>query len=770
MRDKVKTGLLINKSADSNTSEAGVPPVQPLETDARMTELSSLLTSLDEAAQADSRSNSKAHHQHQNRMAQSRLGVASSLFTALQARHPATADHCLRVALGCSSWMLSLDLPDEARDLIEIAALLHDVGKIGVRDHVLSKPGKLAGEEVLQMEQHREFGQQILAGCCPSDELLSIVRYAPAWYNGTKHGFDRSGDDLPFGSRMISIVDAFDSMTTDHIYRRALSRERAVAELFEFAGSQFDPQFVTAFCSLISSNQVDFGGKLAHRWLHDIKAASANQIWGLGQSQSSPAVSTRGLGDEFPLHLLENMHDGVLFVDAQLKITLWNRAAERLTGIAPPSILQRQWVPELVEMRDERGKAIGEENCPVFEAMRSGSQTLRRLKIRGRNRTKAAIDIQVSPLLGPDGAARGAAVVLHDASSKITLEERVQSLYVKATRDALTKCANRAEFDRVLPLFVATHLEQSVPCSMIMCDIDHFKGINDTFGHQAGDEALTCFGSLLRRHARAGDLVARYGGEEFVLLCADCDNATATRRAETLRMNVAEQPQRVLSNRCITASFGVTEVQPGDNPETFLRRADRALLQAKDNGRNMVVQLGVGIGEEVAAKPQSSWLEWFAGRPADQVLRKELVTVVPLALAAEKLRGFVADHSAEILSIEENTVHLKIDEQHAPLMRRWSDRPVPFLIELTFNETLELKEADGDSPPPRMSVRVLIRPKRQRDRRRRDVHARARKLLASLKSYLMAQEPDGVTEHPMQAANENLLLTTKEVLSNSLRN
>ena len=545
------------------------------------------------------------------------------------------------------------------------------------------------------MEQHQQLGQQILSGCCPSDELLEIVRFAPAWYNGGKHGFDRSRDDLPFGSRMISIVDAFDAMTTDHIYRRAMSRERAIAELFEFAGSQFDPALVKGFCDLISNNQVHFGGQVARRWLHDIKAASANQVWGLGQSQNSPAVAGEGLGDEFRFHLLENMHDGVLFVDAQLKITLWNRAAERLTGIAPSSILQQQWAPELVDMRDERSKAIGEDKCPVVEAMRSGSQTLRRLKIRGRNRTKVAIDIQVSPLLGPDGATRGATVVLHDASSQITLEERVQSLYEKATRDLLTKCANRAEFDRVLPLFVATHLEQGVPCSMIMCDIDHFKGINDTFGHQAGDEALTCFGSLMRRHARAGDLVARYGGEEFVLLCADCDNATATRRAETLRKKLAEQPQKPLSNRCITASFGVTEVQPGDKPETFLRRADRALLQAKDNGRNIVVQLGTGIGEEESAKSRPSWLRWFAGRPGEQVLERELVTAVPLAIAAEKLRGFVADHSAEIMSIDENKVHLKIDEQHAPLMRRWSDRPVPFLIELTFNEAIGLDEIDS---------------------------------------------------------------------------
>ncbi len=755
----------MDNPADRNTSSA-VLPEESLRPDAQMTELSSLLTSLDEAAQADSLSHSPEHQQHQNRMAQARLGVAGSLFTALQAKHSATADHCLRVALGCSSWTMALDMSEATRDMIEIAALLHDVGKIGVPDHLLSKPGKLAGEEVLQMEQHQLLGRQILGGCCPSEDLLEIVSYAPAWYNGSKHGFEVSGKKLPLGSRMIAIVDAFDAMTTDHIYRRAMPRERAMAELFEFAGSQFDPELVEEFCHLISNNRVQFSGQVARRWLHDITPAGANQLWGPGKSQQS---QLRPEGDraveEFGLHLLESMHDGVVFVDSQLKITHWNRSAERLTGIAPSSVRQKQWVPSLIAMRDERGKAVSDEGCPVVEAMRSGTQLLRRLKISGRTRGKVvSIDLHVSPLLGPDGSPRGATVVLHDASSRTTLEERVQTLYEKATRDPLTKCANRAEFDRVFPLFVATHLEQGVPCSMIMCDIDHFKRINDTFGHQAGDEALTCFGALLRRHARAGDLVARYGGEEFVLLCADCDNATATRRAETLRKKLAEQPQKSLNGRKITASFGVTEVQPGDKPETFLRRADRALLQAKDNGRNIVVQLGTGIGDEVATKQGPAWLRWFSARPGHQLLARELLTVVPLSVAAEKLRGFVADHSAEIASIDGNRVCLKIDEQHAPMMRRWSDRPVPFLIELTFNEICSQAE-EGDRST-RTSIRVAIRPKRQRDRRRRDVDERAGKFLASLKSYLMAHERSVLTpELPPLEEGEGFLSSTKQVLS-----
>ena len=122
--------------------------------------------------------------------------------------------------------------------------------------------------------------------------------------------------------------------------------------------------------------------------------------------------------------------------------------------------------------------------------------------------------------------------------------------------------------------------------------------MNDTHGHPAGDQALLEFARVLSAHSRDGDLVARYGGEEFLLLTVDCDNATATRRAEAVRTSLEQHQLSSLGNECITASFGVTQFQPGDTSETILARADRALLQAKDNGRNRVVQLGSGTTEE----------------------------------------------------------------------------------------------------------------------------------------------------------------------------
>jgi diguanylate cyclase (GGDEF)-like protein len=343
-------------------------------------------------------------------------------------------------------------------------------------------------------------------------------------------------------------------------------------------------------------------------------------------------------------------------------------------------------------------------------------------------------------------------------------------LHERATRDSLTKTANRAEFNRVLPEFMDTHLRQGLPCSMIICDIDHFKKINDTHGHQAGDEALVLFSSLLLRSARAGDLVARYGGEEFVLLCADCDNSTATRRAEEIRRRVSSTPMPSLNNRCISASFGVTEIQGGDTSETFLRRADRALLQAKDNGRNLVVQLGTGIGSDQKPENANGWLRWFGSAPGEILLQRCLVTVVPLKVTAEKLRGFVADHHSEIVSVEGDRVTLSIDGQHTPLTRRTTDRPVPFRIELVFDEQTVPVEGRPNATALRTVIHVTIRPKRHRDRRRRDATERARQLLVSLKSYLMAHDHVEAAPTPNEGQErEGILRRSKQILSYWLR-
>ena len=722
----------------SQTEHLGAPP---LLTEAKQdsSPLSSLIES--DVVQRQGQEQAQEELSCQNKLIQVRLGIASALFAALRAKHSPTAAHSLRVALGCSSWALTMEMTDQQRDAIEVSALLHDVGKIGVPDQIMKKPAKLDQDEVAIVDRHPQSGLEILSACCSSADVLDIVKYIPAWFDGSKKRFDLSGEDLPLGARIIAIVDAFDSMTTDHVYRRAFSRERAMAELFECAGTQFDTQLVKDFGKLLGADKVRLDSAVASRWLKDLDPLASNAIWKMGKVSSEPQDFS--VDDLFQQKLVDSMHDGVVFVDRSLKILLWNRAAERLTGIPATGVLQQQWAPSLVSLRDENDRVVQDEDCPLSYAIQASSQNMQRLTIAGRCEERIVVDAQISPVVSRDGVTHGATLLLHDASSRVTLEEQVESLHVKATKDPLTGASNRAEFDQYHRHFVATHLDAGLPCSLIVCDLDFFKRINDNYGHPAGDEALVSFAALLKRYCGQGDLVARYGGEEFVMLCAACDNSTATQRAEEIRRELEQLPQASLGGKSITASFGVTEIQPGDTPDTMFRRADRALLQAKDLGRNTVVQLGSGISNQSQAQQKSGWLSWLKSEPPDQILQQTLISAVPLKVAVEKLRGFVADQFAEITEIDDEHVVLRIDSQGSAMARRRADRPVPFIVEMTFEETQHRQGGRSTGNSLRTLIGVSIRPIRNRDRRRGNVVERARNLLTSLKSYLMAQDYSG---------------------------
>ena len=337
------------------------PSAVPIEN--QLNKLSDLLEHLEPEAENKSAPAPTAESEAENQLAQVRLGLANSLFAALRCKHAFTASHSVRVALGCSAWALAKSLPDEERDALEIAALLHDVGKIGVPDTVLLKPAELTTEEHALMDRHRQMGLGILENCCASAQVLEIVRHTPTWFDGSRMRVDRDGPDLPLGARMLAIVDAFDSMITPQVYRPALSRERAIKELCDFAGTQFDPQLVLHFAALHATDQQKLHRRVARRWLQELDKDSANNWWQL-QQPGTPAAPANP-ETYFPQSLLTNMYDGVIFLDTNCHVSLWNRGAEQLTGISGNSMLQRPFVPSLLELRDETGRTFSDAECPV---------------------------------------------------------------------------------------------------------------------------------------------------------------------------------------------------------------------------------------------------------------------------------------------------------------------------------------------------------------------------------------------------------------------
>jgi diguanylate cyclase (GGDEF)-like protein len=171
---------------------------------------------------------------------------------------------------------------------------------------------------------------------------------------------------------------------------------------------------------------------------------------------------------------------------------------------------------------------------------------------------------------------------------------RIASLEQESITDALTGLGNRRYLDRRLAEEVARARRHGLPLSLLLLDIDHFKGINDAHGHAAGDRVLAGIGAIVRDTMRATDVAARYGGEEVAILAPQTESAAALKLAERLRERIEEKARRALSGTgaapAVTASIGVAQCESSSaRVAELLERADRALYRAKKEGRNRVV-------------------------------------------------------------------------------------------------------------------------------------------------------------------------------------
>src|SRR5208283_3259258 len=135
-----------------------------------------------------------------DQLAKRRLGIACSLFAALQCKHAATAGHSMRVALICSAWATRLDFNESQREQLEIAAVLHDIGVIGTPDHVLLKPTRLDSDEAVIMAKARVMSLEILRRSCTSTEILGVVENLAAWYDGSRGDLMLSGEQIPLAA------------------------------------------------------------------------------------------------------------------------------------------------------------------------------------------------------------------------------------------------------------------------------------------------------------------------------------------------------------------------------------------------------------------------------------------------------------------------------------------------------------------------------------------------------------------------------------------
>lgn len=296
-------------------------------------------------------------------------------------------------------------------------------------------------------------------------------------------------------------------------------------------------------------------------------------------------------------------NDGLVIVDARARdmpLVYVNPAFERLTGYRAAEVLGHNCRFLHGEDTQQEGLAV------VRSALKTGASCITTLRNYRKDGSLFWNELRLAPIRDARGRISHIVGTLSDVTERVLAEQQLlqkqqrlertkRLLEGLALKDGLTGLYNRRYFSEQLVRDWNRARRDQLPVTLIMIDVDHFKRFNDTFGHLAGDHCIRVVGEATRRwFARGADLVARYGGEEYVVLTTGVERRQARERAEALRQGIRDIPIEIPGHDdapTITVSIGLATAVPDDRvtPEDLLAAADRALYQAKRQGRDRVV-------------------------------------------------------------------------------------------------------------------------------------------------------------------------------------
>ena len=305
--------------------------------------------------------------------------------------------------------------------------------------------------------------------------------------------------------------------------------------------------------------------------------------------ESSGSQLPLGLTEEMRTTVLENLSDGVYFVDRQRRILYWNRGAERITGFSKDEVLGRRCKDNILNHCDDAGTVLCTHHCPLLATMLDGDQREAHVYLHHRDGHRKPVCIRASPIRDADGRIVGAVETFHDDSALFDSRQRALELEEASMVDPLTGVGNRRLGKATLAGLITQSDSYGRSFGLVFADIDSFKLINDQYGHEIGDEALRAVAHTLSDTSRTSDAVVRWGGDEFLVLVADARPSTLELIAERVRALV-ERTQLMTDGRRVplTVSVGATVAVRGDTAKRIVQRADALLYASKAAGRNRV--------------------------------------------------------------------------------------------------------------------------------------------------------------------------------------
>lgn len=543
------------------------------------------------------------------------LATVEALATAIDARDQVGVGHVRRTQIYAVGLGRLLDLPDGDVDALRTGALLHDIGKLAVPDHILNKPGSLTQAEMEKTKIHSSVGASILEKVGFPTPVVPTVKYHHEFWDGSGYPEGLRGTQIPLTARILSVADAFDTLRGARPYRPAVSREDACSFMRAGSGAQFDPNVV----DLLVRNLKYFEDEIAAEGLQ-YEAGSGASPHMAGKSnfveqikQANREVYTlyslarefgaaMSLGDT--LSLFAGKVGELVPYDA-CAIYLLDDTGEFASAVHVAGPKSDLLLEKRVKVGDGPTGYALKQNKTVENAdpaldlstpANAGNEfrTMISRPLVAENNIIGAISVYSSGLT----QYQDEHIRLLETVSKIAADAIAKSLlHAEAATHALTDPITALPNARALRLEFDKEVKRAVRAGssfqILMLDLDGFKAVNDTYGHKVGDRLLTSLGGVIRSELRDYDFLARYAGDEFVALIPDTDSESVKELCKRIQNAVTEFGIEMINGDVarVGVSIGASSYPAkGESFDNLIISADKAMYAEKAIRKQKVVR------------------------------------------------------------------------------------------------------------------------------------------------------------------------------------
>jgi diguanylate cyclase (GGDEF)-like protein/putative nucleotidyltransferase with HDIG domain len=564
---------------------------------------------------------------HVEEMANLHMRTIEALALAIEAKDHTTHDHLQRVRVYAIEVAKDLRLSHEEMEALQAAALLHDIGKLAVPEHIISKPGRLTPEEFEKMKIHPVVGAEILERVRFPYPVVPIVRAHHEKYDGSGYPYGLKGDEIPMGARILSAVDFLDALASDRQYRRAMALDEAMDRLKSESGKSFDPRVVDVLLGRYHDlEKLVLKRSEAVKWSKlstDVKverglAPAAGFVeTGVKENQEATFLASIAAARQEAQTLFELSQDLGASLSLGETLSVFSVKLKRLVpydSIAIYVVRGDVLVPE--HTSGDNFRLFASLKIPVGQGLSGWVAQNRKPIINGNpsvepgylndptrfSTLRSALALPLEGLSGvvgvlalyqaePDAFTSDHLRILLAVTSKMALAIenalKYQQAENSATTDYLTELPNARSLFLELDRELARCKRESTSLTVMVCDMDGFKQINDRFGHLEGNRVLRLFAQALKQSCREYDYVARMGGDEFVVIAPGLPAEGAAKRAEHLRELARQAGQEICQEDILSLSVG-RAVYPEDglDAEGLLAEADRRMYLEKQQQPN----------------------------------------------------------------------------------------------------------------------------------------------------------------------------------------